>query len=182
MDGPFYVDTRPPYMAAAYPTVTLTTTYKAIMPASAYPKLGPNYFNYVGKAIRMSVFGTLNTGATPGNIFTSVIWGNGADANGTQLNNNLGASGQTSYNTQHFWINLVIRCRAIGAAGIGTLVLTGTHFQDTWGFQTWPTGGNAVATTLVDLTLDSIPSIQMQRSGSTTETVQVYDFIFEALN
>jgi hypothetical protein len=182
MDGPFYVDSRPPYLSASYPSVTLSTTYKALMPKAAYPKLGPNYFGWVGKAVRLSIFGTLTTGATPGNIFTALFWGDGTDANGTQLNNNLGASGQTGYTNQHFAITLVVRCRAIGGSGVGTLIVTGYHFQDTWGFQTWPSGGNAIATTTVDLSLDNILNFQMNRSGSTAESAQVHDFIFEALN
>jgi hypothetical protein len=79
---------------------------------------------------------------------------------------------------------MTVRCRAIGGAGVGSLFLTGQINFNTAvvaaGFGLIP--ASVPAATTVDLTLANVLSPQFLRSGSTTETMQVHDFLFEALN
>src|SRR6516225_6538990 len=82
MDGPFYVDTRAPHINADIAAVTLAATAKALVPVANLPVLGSNYFGWVGKAIRMRLWGRITTGATPGNMTAQIMWGNGAGADG----------------------------------------------------------------------------------------------------
>jgi hypothetical protein len=179
MDGPFYVDTRPPHNMAAFPSVTLTGVNQALIPAGAYPKLGQNYFGYVGKAVRLTFWGILNTGATPGNIGMQLMWGPGTSNVGTTINNWINCSGQANYVNQDFEYQAILRCRALGTSG--SLIMLGHYLQCTWGFGLFPNGGVPAATTL-DLTQDYVPNLQASRSGSTSESIQIHDFLFEALN
>jgi len=182
MDGPFYVDTRAPHWAADNASQTLSTTFLPIVAAANLPVLGQSYFSYVGKAVRMRLFGRMTTGATPGNGQFGLFWGNGTAANGT----NLGSSPATALSinqTNTSWIaELVIRCRALGTSG--SLMLTGwiKHNEATLAPLLQIPGSAPVATT-VDLTTTALLlSPQYLRSGSTAETMQVHDMVFEALN
>ena len=85
MDGPFFVDSRAPHISGDVAAVTLAATAKALVPVANLPILGSNYFGYVGKAVRITIFGRLTTAATPGNGTFSLWWGNGGDANGTSF-------------------------------------------------------------------------------------------------
>src|SRR5882762_10086537 len=67
MDGPFYLDQRTPFITVDVPSVTLATTAKALYTTDYFPILGGNYFNFVGKAILIRMFGRITTVLTPGN-------------------------------------------------------------------------------------------------------------------
>ena len=164
--------------------MTLATTDKAIIPLANIPVLGSNYFGWVGKAIRLTMFGRISTGATPGNGNWDIYWGSGADANGTIIGSSA-AVALTATQTNLSWrMECIIRCRAIGATG--ALFVTGE----------WRANVGVLATSLqpalipasvpaavtVDLTVANIISPQFKRSGSTAETMQAHDVIFEALN
>lgn len=182
MDGQFYVDTRAPHISADVASVTLATTAKAMVPVANLPVLGANYFGYVGKAVRMSAFGRMTTGATPGNGTFELLWGNGTDANGTLLNATGAMTLIANQTAAAWWFEMIIRCRALGATG--SLFATGMFCCNpalvASNMQLVP---NATpSTTTCDLTQANYISPQFIRSGSTAETLQVHDFLFEALN
>jgi hypothetical protein len=177
MDGPFYVDSRGPHISATPAAITLTTTLQALVPVGAYPNLGANYFNWVGKALRMRAAGIATTGATPGNITLNLLWGNGTSNVGAGMCSTTfaGSAGLTNAVWQ---LEVLMRCRALGSSG--QLFVSGFYMQQTTGFLMMPPTG-AVVTTF-DLTTNSVPSIQISRSGSTVETYQLLDLLLEAVN
>jgi hypothetical protein len=184
MDGPFYVDSRAPHINADVAAVTLATTYKAMVPVANLPVLGSNYFGFIGKAVRIRMYGRITTAATPGNMQVGLLWGNGTDANGTTIMQS-GTVALTASQTNLTWeLDMLVRCRALGASGalighgmfnanVGVLAST---------LQPVMIPASAPAQTTVDLTANNVLSPQFLRSGSTAETLQVHEFLFEALN
>jgi hypothetical protein len=183
-DGLFYVDSRQPFLSADAGQVTLAVTNKAVIPVANIPVLGSNYFGYIGKAMRITLFGRITTAATPGNGQWNVYWGNGADANGTIIGSSAAVALTASQSNLSWRMECIIRCRAIGATG--SLFVTGE----------WRANVGAVAASLqpmlipasvpaavtVDTTVANVISPQFLRSGSTAETLQVHDVSYEALN
>ena len=185
MDGSFYLDTRTPFMTADIGTVTLATTDKALYPVGNFPVLGGNYWGFPGKAIMIKLFGRATTAATPGNYQCDVYWGTGADANGTIIQSSAAIAAVASGTNLSWTAEFIIRCTTIGSSG--ALFCTG------W-FE-WNVGlilstnapmlvpASAPATSsAVDLTAANIVSVQMKRSGSTAETMQVHQMQVIALN
>jgi hypothetical protein len=183
-DGLFYVDTRAPHISADIASVTLATTDKALIPVANVPVLGANYFSWIGKAVRLTMFGRITTAATPGTGTFDLYWGNGTDANGTIIGASPAFTLIASQTSLSWRLEAIIRCRALGAAGVGALFVTGQMNFNTAvvaaGFGLIP--ANLAAQTLVDLTAANVISPQFKRSGSTAETMQVHDVLYEALN
>lgn len=184
MDGQFYVDTRAPHISADVTSVTLLSTSKALIPAANIPILGANYFNYVGKAVRISLFGRMTTAATPGNMTLELYWGTGADANGTIIGTSA-AVALTANQTNMSWkAEFLVRCRAMGATG--SLMVSGEFGANVAvlasTLQPVLVPASALAAVTVDLTVASLLSPQFKRSGSTAETIQVHDVLYESLN
>lgn len=184
-DGPFYVDSRAPFISGDVASVTLATTNKALIPAANIPVLGSNYFSYVGKAMRIRLFGRITTAATPGNGQLSLLYGTGADANGVVVCQSA-AFALTASQTNLSWMaEFIIRCRTMGATG--TLFGTGVFCANVGVVASTlqpvmiPTSAPA-ASASVDLTASLLLSPQFSRSGSTAETMQVHDVSYEALN
>ncbi len=184
-DGPFYVDSRAPFISADVPAVTLAATNKALIPVDNIPVLGSNYFSYIGKGLRIRLFGRMTTGATPGNGQFALYYGTGADANGVVVCQSsalaLGVSG-----TNLSWMaELIVRCRTMGATG--TLFGTGIFCPNVGLIASTlqpvmiPASAPA-ASASVNLTSALVLSPQFNRSGSTAETMQVHDVSYEALN
>ena len=180
-DGLYYVDTKLPHLSADVASVTLSTTNKALVPAMSLPVLGSNYFSFVGKAMRISMFGRMTTGATPGNGTFSLMWGTGADANGTSLVASAATALTASQTNLSWWAQLYVRCRALGSSG--TLMATGIlKFNEALVVAELLLPASAPAAVSVDLTQNFVLSPQFLRSGSTSETMQVHEFFCEALN
>ena len=186
MDGPFFVDTRSPHIQTDVTAVTLSTTAKALLPIANLPVLGSNYFGWIGKAVRLTIFGRLVTGATPGNGTASLYWGNGTDANGTIIVSTAAMTLTASMTSGSSWLwEMIIRCRALGTSG--SLMATGTFnflnsATSTTAASSFMVPATAPVPVTVDLTTASVISPQFLRSGSTVESIQVHDFLFEALN
>lgn len=183
-DGPFFVDTRAPHISADVSAVTLASTDKALIPVANIPVLGSNYFGFIGKAMRITMFGRITTGATPGNGTFDIYWGTGADANGTIIGSSATVALTASQTNLSWWLEIVVRCRAMGASG--SLLVTGqAAFNNAvlaTSLQPLLIPASAPAAVTVDLTAASIISPQFKRSGSTAETMQVHDVLYEALN
>lgn len=186
MNGPYYHDTLPPFLAADVTAVTLAATAKALYPASAFPVLGANFFDKIGKKLWIRMFGRITTAATPGNGSFDIYWGTGADANGVILASS-GALALTASQTSLSWaLDLFTHCRSTGPTG--TLFVTGNAefnvgvLASTLQPMLIPASAPAVSGA-VDLTSASlIVSVQFKRSGSTAETMQVHDLIVSPLN
>src|SRR6266699_5681470 len=178
MDGPFYLDSRSPFTAADIASVTLATTDKALYPVANFPVLGSNYFSFVGKKIKIRLFGRMTTAATPGNGTMSVYFNNGGDANlGTLLQSSAAIALAANRTSEAWRAELDIVCRAFGASG--ALLCTGMIFYKSTLITTAadqpamiPTPTPAQVT--VDLTVANIISVQYKRSGSTAEAMQVH--------
>lgn len=184
MDGPFYLDTRSPFTAANITSVTLATTDSALYPVANFPVLGSNYFGWLGKKIKIRMFGQITTGATPGNGTWDIYWGTGANANGTILASSAALTLVASQTNISWWIDLDIVCRAFGGSGSGALLCTGVGFFGTavMAAGTFLVPASAPAQVTVDLTAANIVSAQFKRSGSTAETMQVVDMNVIAMN
>ena len=175
MDGPFYLDSRPPFCFADITSVTLATTDKAMYAPSNFPVLGGQYW-YPGKKARLWATGRITTAATPGNLTIDVYYGTGADANGTILQSSAAQTLIASQTNIMWEVDLKIHCRTGGSAG--TLFCTGRAVFGTAviaaGTFLIPASA-AAASGAIDLTAANIISLQFKRSGSTAETAQVQD-------
>lgn len=185
MDGPFYHDLREPHFVNAAASVTLAATYKAIMPAAAYPPLGGNYFGRPGKKIWMRARGVMTTVLTPGNIQVAVLWGTGADANGVNVCQSAAVALAASQTNIAWELEFTLRCISIGAAGtvfgFGTFKANPLLIASTAQPLMIPASAPVVSAA-IDLSAALIPSIQILRSGSTAETLIVHDFDFNPMN
>jgi hypothetical protein len=184
MDGPFWVDLRAPHISADVASVTLLGTALALVPVANLPALGSNYFSYVGKAVRIRMYGRISTGATPGNLTVALYWGNGTAANGTIIMQTA-ATALSATQTNLTWeCDMLIRCRALGVTGalIGHGMFNANVGVIASTLQPVMMPASAPAQVTVDLTQNFVLSPQALRSGSTAESMQVHEFTYEALN
>jgi hypothetical protein len=181
-DGIYYVDTRPPWILAAEATATLLTTDVLIWQGSR-TALPAGYFAFPGKAVRLTVYGSITTALTPGNIGVELYYGT-TSAGGTLLASSAALALVASQTTVPFRIEAYARARAVGTSGsllpfavckfgIAVIASPNDHFIV-------PAGAPTAVT--VDTTAASGFNVQIKRSGSTAETVTVHDLVFEALN
>jgi hypothetical protein len=184
MDGPFWVDTRAPHIAADIAAVTLATTFKAIVPPANLPVLGSNYFGYIGKACRMKMFGRMTAVASPGNLGIALYWGTGADANGTAIISVAAAAAQalTAGTNLTFELEFLVRCRAQGASGalIGHGMLSANPLLVASSLQPIMMPASAPAPVTVDLTQNFVLSPQLANTAGSS--VQIHEYVFEAIN
>lgn len=184
-DGLFYVDTRAPHINADVAAVTIGAANKALIPIGNLPILGGNYFSWSGKAIRMRMWGRWSTAAAPGTQTFSLLWGTGADANGTAILTSPAITPIASLVNTSWRFEGIIRCRALGAAG--SLICHGLfEFLNSLTAATpaveFMCPATATAPVTVDLTAANVISPQALATTSTTNTMQVHDVIYEALN
>lgn len=184
MDGAFYVDTRAPFDIATTPPaqVTLASTDKALYTASEVPGNGAGYWG-VGKKVRIWLFGKMTTGTSPGNGTFDIYWGTGADANGTIIQSSGTLALAASQTNIPWWLDVVVECTTRGSNG----KLFAMGFANMNGLAStnvaWPIPASAPATSsAIDLTAASIISVQFKRSGTTAETMQVLQMLYQPLN
>jgi hypothetical protein len=183
MDGQFYNDLRAPFVIADVAQVTLSTTNLALAPIANFPAMAKDYW-WAGKKVEIRAFGRITTGATPGNLTISLLYGTGAAANGVSV---VASAAQTLIASQSnisWFLRFVVHCRTPGATGglfgtghaqFGTAVIAAGWFL-------LPATAPAVSAS-VDLTVASnVLSIQALRSGSTAETMTVHDLEYIAMN
>jgi hypothetical protein len=184
-DGAYYHDTRPPFVAADITAVTLASTAKALYPAASFPTLGAGYFNqFIGKKMRIRLFGRITTVLTPGNGSFDVYFGSGADATGTILASSAAVALSASQTNLSWQAEFDITVRALGSSG-ALLCVGRAHFNNAVlasTLQPLMIPASAPAQVTVDLTSASIISVQFKRSGSTVETMQVHDMTVEVLD
>lgn len=182
-DDLFYLDTRRPFIGADITAVTLAATNKALYPVSSFPVLGGHYFSMIGKKMRIRMFGRITTGATPGNLTMAVLYGTGADANGVSLVASAATALIANQTNLSWWTEIYLHCRSTGS--VGTLFCVGKVLFNpavvAVGTILIPASA-AVVSGACDLTAALIPSVQVLRSGSTAETMQVHDIDVCAFN
>jgi hypothetical protein len=178
-DGIHYRDSKQPFPVGPQAAVTLLTTDKLLWPGSL-TALVANYL-WAGKAVALTAFGTLTTGATPGNLNIELYYGT-TDAGGTLLASSAALTLVANQTTIPWVLTAFLRCRGVGAAGtlfawgqleIGTAVVAA-------GQAIIPASAPAAVTG--DTTVAGGFNAQMKRSGSTAESAVVQDMVFEALN
>lgn len=183
MDDLWYNDLKQPFNTADQAAVTLSTTNKALVPAANLPTLPANYFDRVGKKLRIDLFGKITTAATPGNGTLALLAGTGADANGVSV---VASAAQTliAAQTDVPWqVSFVLHCRSVGIAG--TLFCVGWA---QFGIVVVAAGtflipaSAPVVSGAINLTQPLVLSPQFLRSGSTVELMTVQDVSFIALN
>lgn len=183
-DGLFYHDTREPHLVGDITAVTMTTTAKALYPASAFPVLGGQYFNRPGKALKICLWQKMVLAGTPGNFSYNVHWGTGADANGTLICVAGTPVALSASVTKCGYAEFTVRCLTTGTAG--TLQCTGWAIWDTLIIASTlnpifiPLAGAAASGSL-DLTAANIVSVQALQSG-TAGTIQVQELKVISLN
>jgi len=184
-DGLYYVDSRAPFISADVAAVTLTTTAKALIPAANIPVLGSNYFSFIGKAVRVRLFGRMTVTTTPGNLTLQMMYGTGADANGVVLAATAPTAITASQTSMSWEAIFLVRCRTMGATG--TLFCTGEFnanpaiIASTLQPVLIPASAPA-ASAACDLTASLLLSPQAIQSSTPAGTMQVHDVSYEALN
>lgn len=180
-DGLHYLDTRAPFISADQATVTLSTTAKALYTASAFPVLGGQYFDVVGKKLMIRCFGKITTDGTAGNGNFAIYYGTGADANGVLLQSSTAVALTTSQTTLSWECTVYVSCRSTGSAG--TLFCDGVAVfnEAVLAARQFIPAGTAVVSGACDLTAANIISVQYLRSGTGVYTMAVQDMEVTAL-
>ncbi len=182
MDGPFYNDLRSPFTAADVASVTLLSTDLPLYPIANFPVLGSNYFSYVGKKLKIRMFGRMTTVATPGNGTWDIWFGDGTAAQGTLIQSSAALALAANQTNIAWRAEFDIVCRVFGSSG--ALLCTGAAHMGTLLTTNIPVliPLTAPAQVTTDLTVARIVSVQFKRSGSTAETMQVHDMDVIAMN
>jgi hypothetical protein len=160
----------------------MTTTAKAMYTAAQFPTLGGGYFSRPGKALKIYCSMLFTLPATPGNLSFNILWGTGADANGTVLLTGTPVAATNA--TKRATLEVLVRCITTGTAG--SLQATGWCLFDQ-GLVASPNSiyfmpsGAAGAPVTADTTAANIVSIQPLQSG-TAGTVTVDHLRVESLN
>jgi len=163
----------------AIAAVTLAATAKALYAAGDFPVIGDNWFDRVGRKMKLHLFGKMTTAATPGNGTMRVYWGSGADASGTILAATAALALAATQTDLSWSADIDIFCVTVGATG--SLFCSGVlHFNTSLISSTLQPillpASAPVAVGSLDLTAAGfIPSVQYLRSGSTAETMEVVD-------
>jgi len=186
-DGPFYHDSRPPFQTAAFASVAPLTTSVALWPVLGNSDLPTNYW-VPGKRIWVRAFGTMTTGATPGNMTLEMRLAQ-ASALGVIIATSTAIALTASKTTIAWFFEGVYECRANGVAG--SMFAYGKFVPNQLGLLI-PAANNpliipesgAMAAVAVDTTLvaNAGISLQMKRSGSTAEAVVVHDLAINSMN
>lgn len=187
MDGPLYHDTRQQsIVTAAQTSITLASTDKLLHPGSL-TSLPALYFG-AGKKIRVTVYGSMTTAATPGNIGVELYYGT-TDAGGTLLASSAAIALVANATTLPVIITANLICRG-GAVPTAIPTLSYAWFNLPIGLITaanYQAGGNGLIPALtpaavnIDTTTAQGFNIQIKRTGSTAETFTTHDVTFEAL-
>jgi hypothetical protein len=180
-----YHETIDPPVAADEAAVTLAGTNKALIPAARYALLGTQFFNKIGRKVRIRAFGKITTGATPGNLTMALLWGTGADANGVSICASAAVALTASQTNLSWEATFYVSARSLGATGtlFGTGWLEANPGVIASSLQPIMIPASAAAVSAsVDLTGVLIPSLQALRSGSTAETMTVQDYDISPMN
>lgn len=180
-DGPFYADAKQSaFITAVESTITLAATDKMIYPGGRTLISNQNLFP--GKMYESYIYGTITTGATPGNLGVEIYWGS-ADAATTLLASSATLTLIASQTAIPFLVTCRLKVNATGTAGqvecygkleIGAAVVAAG--------QAFIPAASPAAVTVDTTAAASGLGAQMKRSGSTAETVTTRLPVFTAVN
>lgn len=178
-----YHETLRPWVQADESPVTLTTTNKGLVPAGRYGELGSQFFDTIGKKLWLHASGKMTTSTSPGTLTLALLFGTGADANGTSLVASAAQTLVASQTNVSWYFDAYIHCRAVGSAGslfvmgdavFGTaLIAAGTFLLP---------ASAAAAVGSLDLTGANFPSLQALVSSGASITMTVQDFAITPMN
>lgn len=185
-DGKFYHDSRQPFQVGDFAAVSPLTTSVALWPVLGNTELPLDYW-VPGKRVEIECFGRFTTVATPGNLTVELRLAQ-ASAGGVILATS-SAIALTANKTNISWhFKGRIQCRANGVSG--SFMGWGKFVANQLGLLI-PAANNpllipetAPVVAAVDTTLAANAgiSLQMKRSGSTAEAVQVHDLLIVSNN
>jgi hypothetical protein len=173
-------ETIDPAVQADEATITPAATYKALIPAARY-QLGVQFFNKVGRKLRIRAFGKITTslGASTGQF--GILFGTGADNDGVNVCQSATFT-QTVSKTNLSWdVEAYIHARSLGATGTlfgtGRVSINTTLVAATLQPILIPPSA-AVVSGSCDLTGVLLPSLQYLTSGSGLSiTVQDFEIV-----
>lgn len=184
--GPLFHDTRAQSVITAPATaITLASTDKLLHPG-ALTAVPTGYFT-AGKKLRLTIWGTMTTILTPGNIGIELYVGS-ADAGGTLVASSAAAALIASQSNIPILIVAYLKCNGGAVEGA----------KPVEGYARWETAVALVtaanqsaaspipiatpAAVNIDNTLSTMGfNVQIKRSGSTAETFTTRDITFESL-
>lgn len=174
--GAHYWDTRAPFIAADLAAVTLSTTAKALYTPSNFPNLGGQYFDVIGKKLRINLFGKITSDGTAANGNFAIYYGTGADASGVLLVSSTAVALTTSQTNLSWEAEFYISARSLGSTG--TLFARGKALFNEGilaAHQLIPASA-AVVSGACDLTANGlIISVQYLRSGAGVYSMTVQE-------
>lgn len=179
-----YHETIDPPIGADEAAVTLAATYGALIPAARY-NLGAQFFNKVGRRLRIRMGGRITTGLTPGNGQIAILFGTGASNNGVNVCQSAAFALVASQTNITWNVELYVHCRSLGATGtlfgMGWIQFNPAVVASTAQPLMIPASAPVVSAA-VDLTSTLVPSVQLLRSGTTAEAVTVQDYDISPMN
>jgi hypothetical protein len=171
-------ETIDPLVSADESDITLASTYRALIATGRY-NLGTQFFNKVGRKLRIRAFGKITTAATPGNGQMGILFGTNADANGVTVCQSAAFALTASQTTLSWEAEFYIHARSLGSTGtlFGTGKLLFNNAVVATSIQPIMIPASAAAvSSACDLTGVLVPSLQFLRSGSTAEHMWAQDF------
>lgn len=167
--------------------LTASTTSTSILPGQAKITLPANFFDKVGKMVRVRATGRVTTVTTPGTLTLDVRFGSVVVANGGAMT--LNATAQTNVTWDLEWI---LTCRAIGTGTAANMMhvgkfmsraLVGGSAEATAGAGTRPLPDTAPAVgTGFDSTAAQVVDLFATWSINNADSIQVHQYSIEALN
>lgn len=185
--GPFFHDTRAQSIITAPATaITLAATDKLLHPGSL-TAVPAGYF-IPGKKLRLTVFGTMTTAVTPGNLQIAAYVGSADAATTAVLPSSAAITLVASQSNISMLFVVYLKCNggtvetakpieAYGTWSCGTALITAANQQ-----AANPLPISAPAAVNIDNTSSTMGfNVQLRRSGSTAETFTTRDITLEAL-
>jgi len=179
MEGPWVTNLLEPFNVVNTTSVSLLTTAKALYATEQLSNVGNGFFGYAGKTVHFRGIGNCTSAATPGNFGFSILLGSNANNTGTNLTS-INVTWAANQANQTWMFDMWCKCRLPGSSG--SLVCQGWIFIQGTGIIQCNFSNPVVSTGLNLLTNPLYLSPQLQRSGSTAETVNMYDIFYESVN
>jgi hypothetical protein len=181
-DGIFYRDSRQPFLLADQAAITLSTTDLNLFPA-VLTLLPANYW-WVGKTIKLTLWGKTTSDGTAGNVVFGA--GIGAANPPTNINKSTAVAGTVSKTNFSIRIEAYFTCRSVGTAG--SCMAMGLVQTDPAGLLLSTLSpamipqSAATAITLDTTLATQSPTLTMNRSGAGVWTATTQMLFCEALN
>ena len=148
------------------PTLTNTVTATSVLPATAKVVLPAQFFDKVGKSLRMRICGRISTVVTtPGTLTFDVRFGSVVVFNGGALVLNTVAQVNAT-----FYADLLLTCRSIGSGTTATVLGIGT-FESRAVIGSPAASAGSAGQTLMP---DTAPVVGTGFDSTTSQTVDVF--------